>query len=203
MNWSRGELEATRTAAELPDLRPARPALCQVEAMVPGISGQDGDVQGPDVDPQLEGVRRDDAQDLALAQALLDLAPLEGQVAAAVAADQAFVLDRPLDVLLEVGEEDLGDQAALGEDDGLEAVPQEERGHPARFVDVGTPDAQGLVDDGRRVEDEVLLAPRGAVVVDESHRGLDHLLGHFDGIGDGRRAQDELRVGAVEMRRSA
>jgi hypothetical protein len=36
INWSRGELEATSTAADLPDLRPARPALCQVEAMVPG-----------------------------------------------------------------------------------------------------------------------------------------------------------------------
>ncbi len=88
----------------------------------------------------------------------------------------------------------------MGEDDGLEIVPEEERGHPARFIDVGTPDAQGLVNDGRRVEDEELLAARGAVIVDEGHRGLDHLRGHVDGIGDGCRAQNELRVGAVEIR---
>ena len=35
MNWSSGELEATNTATA-PDLRPARPSCCQVEAMVPG-----------------------------------------------------------------------------------------------------------------------------------------------------------------------
>ncbi len=91
-----------------------------------------------------------------------------------------FVLDGLLDVLLEVGEEDLGDEPALGEDDGLEVVLEEERGDAPGLVDVGAPDAQGLVDDGRRVEDEVLLAPRGAVVVDQGHGGLDHLLGHLD-----------------------
>ena len=72
--------------------------------------------------PELEGVGRDDAQDFPVPQAFLDLPPLDGQVAAAVAADQALVLDRLLDVLLEVGQQDLGDQAALGEDDRLQAA---------------------------------------------------------------------------------
>ena len=34
MNWFKGELEATSTAADCPVLRPARPALCQVEAIL-------------------------------------------------------------------------------------------------------------------------------------------------------------------------
>ena len=36
MNWSSGEELATITAQELPARRPARPARCQVLAMVPG-----------------------------------------------------------------------------------------------------------------------------------------------------------------------
>ncbi len=36
MNWSMGALEATKTAADFPVLRPALPALCQVLEIVPG-----------------------------------------------------------------------------------------------------------------------------------------------------------------------
>ena len=36
MYWSSGALEATSTASEAVCLRPARPARCQVEAIVPG-----------------------------------------------------------------------------------------------------------------------------------------------------------------------
>jgi hypothetical protein len=85
----------------------------------PGIPGQDGHVEASDVDAELQGVRRDDPQDLSLPQALLDLPPLEGQIAAPVSADEAFILDGRLDVFLEVGEEDLGVEPALGEDDRL------------------------------------------------------------------------------------
>ncbi len=53
------------------------------------VAGQDRDVQPADVDAELERVGGDDAEDLAVAQAALDRAPLRGQVAAAVAADPA------------------------------------------------------------------------------------------------------------------
>ncbi len=36
MNWSSGALEATSTAADALCLRPARPARCHVDAIVPG-----------------------------------------------------------------------------------------------------------------------------------------------------------------------
>ena len=36
MYWSSGALDATSTAADVVCRRPARPARCQVEAIVPG-----------------------------------------------------------------------------------------------------------------------------------------------------------------------
>src|SRR5688500_12786276 len=52
------------------------------------ITGEHGDVQGADVDAELEGVGRDDAADEPLAQPTFDLATAQRQVAAAVAPDQ-------------------------------------------------------------------------------------------------------------------
>ena len=51
------------------------------------VAGQDRHVEPADVDAELERVRGDDAEDLAVAQAVLDRPPLRRQVAAAVAAD--------------------------------------------------------------------------------------------------------------------
>ena len=55
--------------------------------MVPGIAGEDGDVQATDVDAQLQRGGAHDAQDLARPQACLDGPSFRGQVPAAVAAD--------------------------------------------------------------------------------------------------------------------
>src|SRR5262245_117052 len=52
-----------------------------------GIAGEDGGIEAADVDAELQRVRRHDAEDLALAQALLDRASLRRQVAAAIAPD--------------------------------------------------------------------------------------------------------------------
>ena len=70
-----------------PGRRPARPNCCQVAGDRARVAGQDRDVEPPDVDPELEGVGGDDAEDLAVAEAALDRPPLGRQVAAAVAAD--------------------------------------------------------------------------------------------------------------------
>ena len=51
------------------------------------VAREDRGVQPADVHPELERVRRDDAEDLAVAQAALDRPPLGRQVAAAIAAD--------------------------------------------------------------------------------------------------------------------
>ena len=53
----------------------------------PGIARQDRSVEAADVDAELERVRRDDAQDLAVAQAAFDGSPLRGKVTTAVTAN--------------------------------------------------------------------------------------------------------------------
>ena len=55
-------------------------------------------VELADVDPELERVRRHDAEDLAFAQPPLDVAPLLGKVAAAVGHDARWVDPAPLSV---------------------------------------------------------------------------------------------------------
>ena len=78
---------ATSTAAERPLRRPARPARCQVAAIVPGIAGHHAHVERADVDAELQRVGRDHGAHAAFAQPFLDLAPALRQIAAAVAAN--------------------------------------------------------------------------------------------------------------------
>ena len=67
---------------------PARPAdLLPRRRDRARVAGEDRHVEPADVDAELERVRGDDAEDLAVAQAALDRPPLRRQVAAAVAAD--------------------------------------------------------------------------------------------------------------------
>ena len=49
------------------------------------VASEDRHIQAADVDVELERIRRDDAEDLAVAEALLDRAALRRQVAAAIA----------------------------------------------------------------------------------------------------------------------
>ena len=65
------------------------------------IAGDDGHVECADVDPELERVRRDDAEHRALPQTGFDLAPLFGEVPAPVASDDVAALDALLDLVLQ------------------------------------------------------------------------------------------------------
>ncbi len=66
-------LAATGTAPLLPEARHG-----------PGEPDRDGAVQQPDVDAELEGIRRGDSEQLALDQPSLDLAALGGRIAGPV-----------------------------------------------------------------------------------------------------------------------
>ena len=88
--------EATRTRdAHVSWRRPARPICCHVAGDRARVAGEDRDVERADVDAQLERVRGDDAEDLAVAQPALDRPALRRQVAAAVAADPASAARGP------------------------------------------------------------------------------------------------------------
>ena len=163
-----------------------------------GISGHHHGIQGADVDPELEGVRGNHPQNLALAKLPLDLATLLGEVASAVA-PHGRVASRPApDRLLEVPGEHLRSEAVVGEHEGLPPALQEDLGHAPGFVDIAAADSQLLVHHRRVVEDEVLLAARSAVVVNQRKRFLHNALGQLLRIGDRCRAADELRLGAVK-----
>ena len=90
----RGRCRAGRRARPAPrarscPARPARPACCHSDARVPGQPAMQHGVQPADVDAELEGVGRRDAEDPARLQVGLERAPLLGQVAGAVGRDAA------------------------------------------------------------------------------------------------------------------
>ena len=113
------------------------------------------------------------------------------QIAAAISADcLARRLHRSgtacLEIVLQVGRQDLGRQTALGEHDQLQIALQELRGHPSRLGKVRPPDAELMVDDRRVDEDEELLAARRAAPVDELEGLLGEPFGQLARIGDRR-----------------
>ena len=94
----------------------------------PRVADEDRGLQAADVDAQLERVGADDAGDLAAAQAGLDLPPVQGQVAGAVAAHALGGVEPRREVLAQVAEHHLDLQAAAAEHDRLDA----RRGSTAR-----------------------------------------------------------------------
>src|SRR5207247_3717280 len=109
-----------------------------------GEADRDHAVEQPDVDAELESVRRRDAEQLTRDELALDLPPLRGRVAGPVRREPTGV----------VGSEPVESEAmnelrglpALGEDEGPEpardelgaqarAVPERARAHPELLVD--------------------------------------------------------------------
>ncbi len=134
------------------------------------VAGQHGDVQPPDVDAQLQGVRGDDPEDLAVPQATFDGPPFGREVAAAIATDPAA---RPVVLaqrLAQAGQEDLHRGPRAAEHDRLAAGAQEGQ-RPAlgerRRRSTG---AALRMEDGRVDQQDVALAGRRAVAVDQLRR---------------------------------
>ncbi len=153
-----------------------------------GIADQKTRIQSPDVDPQLQGRGRDDAQQLPVEQPALDGAPLLRAVPRAVGADPVPQVRRRL-----VGPhgDQLGDLPRLGEGDGLEPALDAVEEEVGRLA-VGAP--------GGVHEDEALAPGRGAVVVDLGEIARGERAGELGRVADRGRAGDEARVAAVEGR---
>src|SRR5256885_13785128 len=113
----------------------------------PRIAEQNGRLERADVDAELQGVRRNDATDGAIAQALLDRAPLRWEIAAAIAADEIL---RPLrlgETRAKVSEQQLGLDARAGERDGLHARGKKRRRDVASGEEGALADPERLVHD--------------------------------------------------------
>ena len=164
-----------------------------------GIAAEDRRLQVADVDPQLQGVRRHDPHHLAAAQACLDLPAEVGEVSPAVARDELGVHGLPLcEPVLQVLRQDLDVQAAGGENDRLDVVLDEFRGHLPNRRQGGLADAELPVDDGRVVEDEGLGRRRRPALGDERHGTLQEPLRVLLRVRHRGGTADEDRVPAVE-----
>ena len=199
MNWLSGVEFATSTATDEPLRRPARPACCHAEATRARVADEHRRVEAADVDPELERVRRDDAEHRSLAQPALDLAALQREIAAPVAADDALRPRLRLERLLEVRDEHLGREARRREHDRLQALREERERDVARRVERRLADPELAVDDRRVVDREVALAARRAAAVDERHLALGERLGELLRVADRGRGADELGLRAVEL----
>src|SRR5439155_27247233 len=141
---------------------------------------------------------RNDATDGAIAQALLDRAPLRRQIAAAIAADEVL---RPLrlgETRAKVREQQLGLDARPGERDGLYARREKRRRDVASGEERALADAERLIHDRWVHEGEHLLASGRAVAIDDHDVILDMPARELFGIGDGCRRADERRMGSVK-----
>ena len=162
-----------------------------------GIAGEDGGVQPADVDAELQRVGADDAEHLAVAQAPLDGPPLRGQVAAAIAAHPRPRAAAFAERLADRREQQLDGRPRPPEDDGLAAGPQE-RQRPALGEREGRAARAGRrIEQWRIDEEEVPLAGRRAVAVDEPGRPPGERPGQLRRVADGGRAAHDDRVRAV------
>ncbi len=166
----------------------------------PRVADQDGGLQAADVDAELERVGAHHAGDLSAAQAGLDLAPPQRQVARAVAADPLAGVESRRQRLLQVGEHHLDLKPAAAEDDGLYALADPGRRDASRLEHRAAPHAHLAVDQRRVVEDEAPLAARRPASIHELHPlALQQALGQLGRVGDGRRGAEEAGRGAVEV----
>ena len=122
-----------------------------------------------------------------------------GRYPPAVAGDELGVHRLSLgELILQVFRQDLDVQAARGEDDRLDAVFDQLRGHLPDRGQGGLADPELPVHDGRVVEDEGLGRRGRPALGDERDRALQEPLRVLPGVGDRGRAADEDRVAAVE-----
>ncbi len=157
------------------------------------VAGQHGDVEVPDVDAELQRVGRHHAERLARAQPPLDGAAPVRQVAAAIAAHDPGVAGGAIGhTLLDRRQQDFRRQPALREDDRRHLGPEQADGELGRLAEVGRPDPQLGIDDGRVVAHEGLVAGRRPALGDLLDRLAGDATGQLAGVGDGRRGHDEL-----------
>ncbi len=178
---------------------PGAPGLLPGGGDGAGVAAQHAGVELADVDAQLQRVGGHHGGDAPRPQFPLDLTPLGGQVAAAIAPHPARVAQRVADHVLEVAREHLHREPGASEHDVLDARPEQVRGDVAGLWDGPRADAQLPVHHRGIVEHHVPLPRRRAVFVDQEHMTPGHLLSQRLRVSDGGRAADEGGMRAIEI----
>ena len=156
-------------------------------------------IQRSDVDPQFQRVRGHQRADLAIAQAALDFAALARQISAAIPAHGLARHGPFIAGILQVRDQHLGGQAAVGEHQRLQVVFDELQRHAPGFGNVAAPDAELPVHHRRIVEDEELFAVRRAVVFHQREGFAGQRFGQLARVRNGGRTADELRFRVIEL----
>ena len=184
-----------RDARALPPARPTE--LLPRPRHRTRIAGQDRHVQPPDVDAELERIGRDDAEDLPVAQAVLDGPALRRQVAAAVAPDAAARAVALAQRLAQTGEQQLDRDPRPTEHDRLAPGAQEGEGPALRQRHGRSASAARRLQDRRVHEQDVALAGRGAVAVHQPRRSPGQHRRELARVPDRRGAAHDDRLAAV------
>ena len=176
------------------------PGLLPHRGQRPRIPSQHDRAQLADIDAQLERVGGHDGADGPLTQAALDRSPLQRQVASPVAVHTVGVASGLGHGVLQIPQHNLRRPARAGEDGGLDVVTDQARRGVGGLEGVGAANAEAGIHHGGVVEHDVFLSARRPIEIgrDQPYRRLDEPLGQFLGIGDGRRGQNEVRLGTVE-----
>ncbi len=175
---------------------PGAPPLLTQRGDRAGKADGDDRVEQSDVDPELERVRRRDAEQLPGGEPPLDLPPLGRGVAGAIRREEP-VVSEPL------GSESvnqLRSLAALGEGQRAEPPVDEHRLEARGLAERRRPEAELSVEQRRVPEHDRALGARGRVVADHGHRLAEQGRAELSGVRDRRRREHEPRLGAVDVR---
>src|SRR5215813_958944 len=138
----------------------------------PGISRKHRDIQAADIDSQFQSIRGYDATNAAIPQAPLDLPSFIRQVTSTITDDDIVQpwVDRFRSLLersFQVIHQNLGHQAAVGENNRCHIPLQKRRRDMLRLLHVRSADAQLRIDNRRIVKEDVLLSFTGSALADE------------------------------------
>ena len=125
------------------------------------ISRHHARIERADVDAQLQRIRRHHAADAPLAKAALDLAALARQIAAAIAANRLRLPRLRAIGLLQIREQHLGVQPAVGEHNRLQLARKKFLSHARRLVQIAAANPQVAVHHRRIVKNEKLFGGTG------------------------------------------
>ncbi len=165
-----------------------------------GERDADRGVERADVDPQLQRVGGHDAEQLALDEPALQLAPLLRRVAGAVGRDPRGQLAAPgvLQRELREARDQLDRLARLHEHDRARAVADQLGQQVGGLGQRGAARRELLIDDRRVPHRHGPLRARRAVALDHGHvRQSGQSLGQLARVGDRRAGEQEARLGPV------
>ena len=141
--------------------RPARPKPLPRACNGAGEAIEQAHIQAADIHPQLQRVRRHHAVELASPQPRCGIAPLRGQVAAAISSNARRLARVAVEHILQVLGQHFHHQAGIGEYDGLEPGFDGAAGDAGGLGAGRGAQAEIRVDHGR-VPEQQMLFPAGA-----------------------------------------